>query len=324
MCLKKTTEDFIVMAQKIHGETYDYSEVCYTIAKEAVRIICREHGVFEVTPDNHIRRHSGCPKCANKIIGRLTSKRLKGSHHNNFEDSLSKRFENFLSRSKKIHGDTYDYSLVVYKNKRDSIKLICDKHGVFETLPSRHIRGAGCPTCAIECRKKKQDDFINEARAIHGQKYDYSEVSYQNYETKVVIRCPIHGEFLQSPSKHLSGHGCLICRESHGEKSIAKWLDSHNIKYEREKSFNDCVSPLTGSKLRFDFYIPERNTCIEFDGEQHFIHRTTGIFKGTIDKIRIRDLAKDCFCSKREIRLLRIPFLKIGNVNKILDKELAA
>lgn len=322
MSRRITTEQFVACSRKIHGETYDYSRTSYIAAKKKVEITCRKHGIFSVTPDNHIRRHSGCPLCASRRRGEINSRKLRGRHHNNFSSSLSKRFADFLAKSRIVHGDRYDYSLVKYKSKRAVIELICSKHGKFETLPGRHMRGSGCPVCARENRRKNQDEFIRDAILIHGGKYDYSRVSYWNCKTKVIIGCLIHGEFLQSPNKHLCGHGCSRCRESHGERAIAKWLDFHGIKHEREKLFDGCVNPFTGKNLRFDFYIPNRNMCIEFDGEQHSVIRTQGIFAGTIEKIRKRDEMKDNFCSVSGIRLLRVRHSDFQNLDRILKREL--
>ena len=110
--------------------------------------------------------------------------------------------------------------------------------------------------------------FVEKARKIHGNKYDYSKVNYINAQTKVKITCPEHGEFWQKPNNHLNGKSCPLCSESHGEREIRKLLDKYGIRYEREKTFDD-LNGIGGGQLRFDFYLPDHNMCIEFDGEQH-------------------------------------------------------
>ena len=123
----------------------------------------------------------------------------------------------FIEKAKLVHGDKYDYSLLLdevdYKIKID---IICPHHGVFKTNPNNHLRGKGCFKCAVELRKKifvmSKDEFIKRANEAHNNKYNYSKVVYVNNHNKVCIICPDHGEFWQTPSKHiLRKHGCRKC-----------------------------------------------------------------------------------------------------------------
>jgi hypothetical protein len=319
---KINNDQFVQKSRTIHGDLYNYSQTNYIKAKLPVTVSCKKHGNFNVTPDNHLRRKSGCPFCANEKRGKINSKRLKGKSHNNFKDSLDRRFNEFLEKSHVIHKNKYDYSLVRYRSNKTPIYLICKKHGKFKILPLKHTQGSGCPKCAIEARRKTQSEFVNESTKLHNNKYQYSKVNYINTKTKVLITCPKHGEFLQSPLKHLSGHGCSICKESHGEREVAKYLDSNNIRYQRQKAFTLCRNPLTGYLLYFDFYINKIKTCIEFDGEQHYKKRNKGIFKNALHKIQYRDKIKDKFCLDKNIELIRIPYFKFDSISKILDKKL--
>lgn len=118
--------------------------------------------------------------------------------------------QNFLNKSKIIHNNKYDYSLVEYKNSRTKVKIICPEHGVFEQKVDSHIRGFGC----IKCSGKYQPttlEFIKTSNEIHNDKYDYSLVKYVNSKTKVKIICPFHGEFEQLSRSHLEGKGCSLC-----------------------------------------------------------------------------------------------------------------
>ena len=121
----------------------------------------------------------------------------------------------FILRSKKVHGDKYDYSKSVYVNPRTDIIVTCKKHGDFLTRPYNHMGGAGCRKCADELNslkyRKNKDEFIKKAKSIPGDKYDYSKVEYVNWKTKVIIICPVHGEFTQTPNSHLNGNGCPKC-----------------------------------------------------------------------------------------------------------------
>lgn len=120
-------------------------------------------------------------------------------------------------------------------------------------------------------KKLTTKEFINRAKKIHGNKYDYGKVAYVNAYTKVAIICPFHGEFLQNPTNHFAGYGCPNCRKSKGEIEVAKILDGKNQKYIRQKRFKDCINPKIKYPLVYDFYLPQKNTLIEYNGEQHYV-----------------------------------------------------
>ena len=120
--------------------------------------------------------------------------------------------EEFIKKSKAKYGDErFDYSETEYVNKRTKVKIICKKHGPFETYPCTHLKGAGgCKMCSGR-QDINTEKFIKLSRGIHGNKYDYSKVNYKNNYTKVKIICPLHGEFEQLPKQHLRGCGCKKC-----------------------------------------------------------------------------------------------------------------
>lgn len=135
--------------------------------------------------------------------------------------------EEFVSMAKSIHGDKYDYSLVDYVCSHCKVTIICRKHGEFEQPPNTHLSKKGCPSCGFErsasCKRMSQNEFIRRAVERHGGKFDYSLVDYRNSVTPVIVVCPIHGQFLQSPYGHLTKeHGCEKCSYSSGcrKKSI--------------------------------------------------------------------------------------------------------
>lgn len=225
---KLTTEEFIEKAKLIHGDTYDYSFVEYINNKTKVNIICHEHGIFQQQPNNHITNKQRCPKCSELIL-------------NEFNKSKSSNINEFITKSRLIHGDTYDYSLVNYINKKTKVKIICSKHGVFEQQPKHHLIKSGCPKC----------------------------------------------------------------RKSKGELLIENILKINNIKYETQKTFDKCK--LT-NKLPFDFYLPNHNICIEYDGEQHF--KPIKVFGGEKRFIKQleTDRIKNNFCLEENINLFRIKY----------------
>lgn len=135
---------------------------------------------------------------------------------------LRKNLDYYLKIFKEVHGDTYDYSLSVYKGFHERIEIICKEHGVFEQLIGNHTKGKGCYKCGKikqgKERRLTQEEFINKAKIEHNNFYKYDKTEYTTANKKVVITCPIHGEFKQTANTHLSGHGCIEC----GKETVAK------------------------------------------------------------------------------------------------------
>lgn len=121
----------------------------------------------------------------------------------------------FIKKARNVHGDKYDYSKSLYLGSREKIEIICPLHGSFFQLATNHLSGKGCKECSkiqvIKNQSSNTEDFINKARNVHGDIYDYSLVDYENNHTQVEIICTEHGKFLQSPKDHLSGKGCSSC-----------------------------------------------------------------------------------------------------------------
>ena len=297
---KLSNEIFIEKSKEIHGDKYDYSLVQYVNINSKVNIICHIHGIFSQTPNGHVNG-KGCLMCS-------------GKNKLNTED--------FIEKSKEIHGDKYDYSLVVYNNTGEKVKIICPIHGVFEQKPNSHIhQKSGCNLCGCEITKIKEtgntEFFIKKSKITHGDKYDYSLVDYKNSLIKVNIICPIHGIFEQNPNEHSRKSGCPICRESIGEKQIRIILDSNNIKYVREKTFKECKDI---GLLRFDFYLPKYNMCIEFDGRQHFETSQLWGGEGELKNIQRRDNIKNNYCENNNINLIRIKYDEKIDLLNLINK----
>lgn len=212
--------------------------------------------------------------------------------------------EEFIEKAKIIHGDKYDYSLVNYIRAKTNVEIICPTHGVFTQRPTNHLSKKGCPKCANNV-KLTTEEFIEKSKMIHGDKYDYSLVNYINIDTPITIKCPTHDEFNQIPYTHSIGHGCPKCRTSKGESLIMNYLNSKSIEYIYEHSFSDCKYK---TKLRFDFFLPQYNTCIEYDGIQHF--KSVPLFGGIkyLKELKVRDEIKNNYCINNNIKLLRIRY----------------
>ncbi len=118
--------------------------------------------------------------------------------------------DDFISKSIKIHGDKYDYSLVDYKKSSEKVIIICKKHGKFDQLAKNHLSGRGCYLCK-KSKSYTNHEFIEMSNKIHNNKYSYLKTNYINSHSKVIITCREHGDFNQIPTNHLSGKGCGKC-----------------------------------------------------------------------------------------------------------------
>ena len=191
-------EQFINKATQVHGDKYDYSKVIYTKSDEKIIIICKEHGEYLQTASKHLQ--GGCQLC-----GFTQQSKTK-----------SKSKDTFINDAIKVHGDKYDYSKVVYKNTMDKVIIICKEHGEYLQQAGSHLQGHGCKTCSTIITANKQrsntEEFIKNAKEIHGDVYDYSKVDYINSNEKVTIVCKEHGEFLQNAKGHIQKKaGCQKC-----------------------------------------------------------------------------------------------------------------
>lgn len=191
---KRTQEEFLALCAKKHGSKYDYSETVYTLSIKKIKIICPVHGAFYQVANNHINGQ-GCPKCA---------------------DCAQLDKNEFERRSRLVHGDRYDYSMVDYRNAHEKVKIICLDHGVFEMKPNAHASGKqGCPDCGLKRRSILStvpfDEFLRRSRKHHGDFYKYDESTYSGSEGEILITCPDHGDFKQRAIDHSRGHGCVKC-----------------------------------------------------------------------------------------------------------------
>lgn len=280
-------EDFILKAKKVHGNKYDYSKVNYKNANTKVCIICPEHGEFWQTPGSHVFG-SGCKKCGAKIV----------------KEKNSSTKEDFILKARKVHGWKYDYSKVKYVNKKTPICIICPEHGEFWQTPDSHLQGNGCKKCTKEKlsneRLKTNEEWVNEVTKIHNNKYDYKKTVYKGYRKKVIITCPIHGDFEQLAYNHLQGKGCPKCRMSHLEIEIEKLLTENKINFIEQ--YRPKFLNIGKSHLSVDFFLPDYNVAIECQGKQHFIKNT--FYSQNIERIIERDKLKKRLLENNGINVL--------------------
>jgi hypothetical protein len=259
---------FIKMAQEKHGDKYDYSKVIMNGMSRYILIGCKLHGYFNQTPLNHLHT-SGCYKCS--ILTRSISRKNP--------ETFSKTINDFIVKAIEVHGNKYDYSNTVLTDINNKIIIICKIHGEFSQLIKNHLNNHGCRECgkikAIQCLKPQMttEEFILKAKEKHSDLYDYSNTKYISSNSKVKIRCKIHGEFEVDPPKHYRlGYGCPICTGCGVSFAQLEWLHKienttpHDIiykggKYNKEESFK------FNTKLyRVDGFCKETNTIYEFLG----------------------------------------------------------
>ena len=289
------TEEFILKAKNIHQNKYNYNKTEYITNNTKGIIICLIHGEFNQRLANHLLGY-GCPQCAK-------NRKLD--------------FNEFIREANVLHHNKYDYSKFDYVNSAVKGVIICPKHNAFEQSPTVHLRGCGCPKCALNF-KLSIDIFIDRSNLIHNGIYDYSKFIYINYKTKGVIICPVHGEFKQNPDSHFHGHGCPYCKNKN-EYLVNKYLLKNKYNYIRQ--FNLI------NNYKCDFYILDLNLIIEYNGRQHYeICPFGGI---SLEKAIInfanqqkRDIFIREHCKKNNINLLEIDGRKFygKNIKVFLDK----
>lgn len=286
-------EEFIKKSIKIHGNKYDYSRVKYKNNRTKVCIICKKHGEFWQNPEAHYRLEYGCPVCDGTILF-IT--------------------EEFVEKAKEIHNDMYSYEKTKYKNHSTKVIITCKDHGNFSQTPSHHLGGTKCPKCANN-QQMTQKDFLEKARKIHGDKYDYSKIQYKHIKHKGIIICLRHGEFEQKLDNHLCGKGCPHClykSEGKVKELLLKYFKDWNIIL--NKKLWDIYKNYD-HKRYCDFWLEKDGVklMVEYDGEQHF----SPVSFGCKDKIKVvknfkhtqlKDKLDSKFCKENNVLLHRIRY----------------
>lgn len=240
MSRKKTIEEFRNEYNDKFGKFYDLSKSVYNGAHARMIVVCPIHGEFKITP-HELLKGQGCKQCG--IERRAEKRKLKLS--------------DFITRSTKTHNGKYRYDLVELEDYKKTVKIICPKHGEFEETPRDHLQGCGCKKCALEYVSEllsdTKEDFVNKAKIIHGDKYDYSLFEYRGSKIDGNIICPKHGLFPQKPCHHLNGCGCPKCGNvsSHFEDEIIetiKLMHEENIKMKKTEEYIKRCKLIHGDK----------------------------------------------------------------------------
>lgn len=277
MSKKLTKDKFVEKAILIHGNKYNYENSIYVKCDVKITIDCSKHGLFSQIPESHLQG-VGCPKCGaiklsnslrktkEQVISELTNIFGENTYlynNLNYIDNRTKiaitcpthgdflqnpsnamkgwgcpacgeetqtilKKERFFTLAKEKHNNFYKYDNSVYIGSNKDIIITCPNHGNFLQKPKNHLSGHGCYECARllfgKAVKSNTQDFIRKSKLIHGNTYNYDKVDYKDADTKVTIKCSIHGEFEQIPRSHLSNCGCPTCHKYQGY-SRSQWVN---------------------------------------------------------------------------------------------------
>jgi hypothetical protein len=277
---EEKTLKFIKKSIDIWGYKYDYSKTRYIDSKTPVIIIYKDVE-YKQSPIKHLQ----------KRLCELSDNRLSRSE--------------FLRRCVDNCGNRFDYSNTVYKNTYSDIEFYDTYYGITASQKSiSHMNG--------NLYNFSKENFIEISSINFDYKYDYSNVDFKGMIERVKITCPIHGEFESRPYDHINnryGGSCDKCDDYRFMKEVSSFLESEDINY---KKFHRFI----GLTLPFDFYIPSKRTCIEFDGIHHFQPVYGDI--STYEMIKINDQIKNDYCEDNYIDLIRIKYDQIDDINRIL------
>lgn len=280
----------------------------YKDANTPTEHYCEVHGVIsKIIPFNALRG-AGCVRCHGERIGNYRRK---------LEDE-------YIAE---LHIKNPTVMLVgAYINANIPTAHYCEVHQtVWNISPSAALRGQGCQLCKNErignALRKSEEQYIEELAVVNPNIVLCGK--YQNSRTPTLHKCLIHDyEWSPAPNSILSGHGCPKCNESKGEMRITRWLEQYKINNIPQKRFTNCsdIKPLP-----FDFYIPELNICIEYQGEQHY--RPVN-FGGISDEeaynnflvVRRHDEIKSNYCDQNNIQLICVPYFE--DIDDYLNKNL--
>jgi hypothetical protein len=191
--------NFIKQCNIIHNNNYDYTNSVYINSLTKIDFICKKHNnLISMLPGNH-KSGRGCKICAKEKMRKI----------------FSSNTEEFIKKAILIHNKKYSYYLVNYINARKKVIIKCHIHGCFEQIPDSHLKGKGCVKCRNKkvglINSKKIEKFIEQSNIIHNFKYNYDKCIYVNENSKLIITCPIHGDFEQIAANHLKSRGCKKC-----------------------------------------------------------------------------------------------------------------
>jgi Zn ribbon nucleic-acid-binding protein len=308
MAKKKTHEQYVKEVYDIVGDEYEVVGEYNSYHKkiELKHNQCKH--TFSMTPANFLSGQR-CPKCS-KIAG---------------NNKQTKTHEIFLKEVYELVGNDY-LLLEPYETAKTKIRVLHNKCGnTWLIAPDKFLRGRRCPVCATEhahtIQRRTQQEFEELVFQIGNNEYIVLN-NYINANESIRLKHKICGHSFNVRANHfINGSRCPRCRESKGEKQIGKYLNSNDIPHEPQYSFVGCINKRL---LRFDFAIFNKENkliyLIEYDGELHF--ESVEYFGGD-EKLQQQienDKIKNTYCKNNNIKLYRIPYWMLDNIEKILSK----
>lgn len=235
--------------------------------------------------------------------------------------------DSFIKEAKEVHNNLYSYNKTKYINSVSKIIVLCKLHGYFKISPANHLRGRGCQECgkfrqprpkAGQSLKEKFPTLIiewSEKNELNSENYGccsgyraWWKCSRCNYEwqTRIVTRTQYSS-------------GCPKCKTSKGELAIETWLKNHDFTFKSQYKTQECKNK---RMLPFDFavWIDSKLILIEFNGEQHYNIRKTGLFSNQekFAQIQANDIIKVNFCKSKNIPLLVISYKQLSKIDEII------
>lgn len=272
--LKYTTESFIEKLKEKHGERYDYSEVRYVSSQKKIKIRCKDHGLFEQLATLHLQG-SHCPICAN-----VTS-------HNKIRKTTEFFLEKFVAR----YGDRFDYSQTKFVSIRDRLTVICREHGPFEIFPYNHLSGkGGCKICS-RVERLTTASFIERAKKLHGNRWDYTKTNYTIAKRDVIVTCKTHGDFEVAPHDHLKVRrgkpigGCAKCNNETKFLTQEQFLCMAKEKHGDRFDYSQTVYSGRKEKVKI---ICEKHGLFEQIANSHIVGSGCRFCKYSVSKKEIR------------------------------------
>lgn len=299
-CAKKIKKDLDYFKNEVFDLVGDEYEVIGDYINTHTHILLKHKcgNIFSMTPHNFLSGQR-CPKCQHR--------------------SYKKTTEEFRAEMYNLVNDEYELCSE-YVNTKTRIEIKHNKcNQVYKTFPNMFLSGNRCPYCASNARVTKEEFEIRIKNSI-GDNYELAS-DFVNMETKVgMFHKECGNTYFANPNDIVAKKsGCPYCKKSKGEDRVSKLLDEFHIQYEQQKRFADCKDCNT---LPFDFYLPQYNTCIEYDGHLHYMVVDYFGGKDSYDRTVKHDNIKTCYCYNNNIDLIRIPYWDYDNIETILKDKL--